>query len=118
MKTKHTSGEIKITDYETPNEYNQPDLSEWQLTCGELNICVLWPIERPDLSFLDKRNTYRDEETNANAERLVKCWNMHDEMLEVLKFAKATFDMYQSVYGTEKCEAWNRINETIKKATS
>jgi hypothetical protein len=30
-----------------------------------------------------------DEEAAANAARIVKCWNMHDELVEALKLALA-----------------------------
>lgn len=67
METKHTQGEWRLTEYETPNEYNQPDLDSYQISCGKKDICVLWPIRNIDKKYIYETFTYCLEETEANA---------------------------------------------------
>ncbi len=76
---KHTKGECEITNYETPNEYNQPDLDNFQISSGITDICVLWPISNPDLDRFDKALKYDEEETEANAELIKEAFNVTNE---------------------------------------
>ncbi len=56
---------------------------------------------------------FSDKEGKANAERIVKCWNSHDELVRALELAKdimTTYNLMNSKAGYE-------IEESLKKAT-
>ncbi len=56
------------------------------------------------------RDYYNNAEINAHLA------SKAPQMLDVLEFAKQAFSQYQNIHGTEKCEAWFRIDAMIQEA--
>lgn len=64
----------------------------------------------------------RDQEGYANADRLVRCWNTHDELLEALKVAANLLFLYlpdEQTVGTafKSKDAMERIHRALTDAT-
>ena len=72
-----------------------------------------------------KDNDHDPNEAKANIKRLVKCWNMHDELLEALIEAKKFIIDMSPMAVTEhdlnehkiNGGVWDVIQSAIKKAT-
>jgi len=69
---KHTEGELKVDGYSVI----APDFK--YKTGKPSTICICFP-------FLQLSSKESLEMMNANAEHLVKCWNNHEDMVEVLE---------------------------------
>ena len=75
-KTRHTPGPACIPDDDFPRQI--------QLGIGE----------KARLARADSAITFPDAIDNANAARIVKCWNSHDDLLTALApFAKFVCDL-------------------------
>ena len=86
---EYTKGKWEIDEYEAPNEYNQPDLSEIQIKAGRIEIAVLWPIMKPNThSFGHPKDEEDEKETLANAARIVECVNAFDGIEDPIAFIK------------------------------
>lgn len=76
-KTKHTEGKIKVTI----SSLNEPtnvivDKDGRKIATATINCRPGWQKENEIVS---------NNEGVANAARLVKCWNMHDELIRKIK---------------------------------
>lgn len=74
-KTKHTQGELKSNPLTNPTK---PDY--YCLYTKEGDHKTIEHIVTVTSSGLTNK-----DEVHGNAARLVKCWNMHDELIETLK---------------------------------
>lgn len=88
---KGTQGEWQTGIYDTPNLYDQPDLSETQVVCRGEDICVLWPTSN------------NEEEFNA------KLIAAAPELLEALQ-------SIENDDGSIPATIWEMRNEAISKA--
>ena len=98
---KHTKGKIKLEHPYTPNiligkQYNSG-------TDAEFSTYVSHPVQKMDKAM-------------ANAKRLIKCWNMHDELLEALNEIDNYINKieYKSI---AMMVIQNKVKNAIKKAT-
>lgn len=86
-KTKHTEGKLKIGI----NIFGSIGLIDEKHKCLFKATNALGQIS--------------DDEQDANAARLVRCWNMHDELVDVVKTTKAFFDsMPKGQFGKISCD--------------
>lgn len=90
---EHTKGKLSLNNYHFPHQY----------------LVIRTGSEDND-AFPDARticNVTRNakplQERNANAERLVKCWNCHDDLLEACKATVSDLECLFGIDGPE-CE--------------
>lgn len=105
MKTKHTQGKLIINYPDVNNDKDEFIIGEDQIAGCIIIPLIIIPVNEENL-----------DETEANAKRIVKCWNMHDEMLEALKMCIN----HVGVIANESEPArnvHNKIKELIQKAT-
>lgn len=88
MNRNHTKGKIYAVDY----------AGHWNIQDGEMY---------GDKNILDAESVGKDT-AEANAERLAKCWNMHDELLQFAKEMSRRYPNSPWIY--------KEANELIEKA--
>lgn len=106
MSNEHTPTPWKV---EHGHMQQNIGIRYWQITDGQDAIC--------------NNQFCCAEDSEANAAHIVKCVNMHDELVEVLELARR--DLADWIKATEDDDNWllwdtrmiiNRIRETLKKA--
>lgn len=75
-ETKHTPGKLRVADYETVGSDARPILCDRKEWPAFVSVCIP-SHKRPTKAMKARRD--------ADAARLVLCWNTHDELLAKLR---------------------------------
>ena len=92
-KTQHTQGEWSVS-VQGDDVFIRPE------NIMKRAICKIYPRED------------ENETAEANAERIVKCVNMHDELVETLR----KLEMGLNNIASERTSTWNKYEPIIAKA--
>jgi len=110
---KHTQGELKVIPARYSRKTNEMafDICSFPTHNEIINICSILPKELCDNSYsghLPNTNV-SVEIANANAERIVKCWNNWDYVIEQLERIKLIYDNKEDAAGVIAKETLNKI---------
>jgi len=115
MGTKHTKGELNLIILKYPEEPKEiiTGVGISENLNGGIYSKILFDTILPDG---DKEYINQHAQIKADCERVVKCWNSHDELLEALKLMLGNFMKSSYVFINQE-KAVKKAKQAIKKAT-
>lgn len=111
MKTKHTKGELSIikVNYDQHPKEVITGIGISKNLKGGIYSNVLFTTILPNS---DEEYIAQHEQIKADSERIVKCWNMHNELMNALKL------LIDNGYQMPSNKDMNKVIEVYKKAKS
>ena len=115
---EYTKGENEDADCRPDRESDKDDKGftkgEWKVSMGGSHVVVMKDGGIFDVAYCDDKDM-PIKERNANAERIVKAVNCHDELVEALKGIMEALESYGSEHNDVRV-AYNLAKPFLAKA--